>query len=91
MSDPRTAFERHIENLRGKEPPAVAEAAAHVHSTLETAWLSAQAIFGDRATPDVALAIYDRILQATAVVASETPKDTESSALEVEMGGFRVD
>ncbi|HXV80306.1 MAG TPA: hypothetical protein VEG60_10545, partial [Candidatus Binatia bacterium] len=38
-------------------------AAIYVNDTLHLAWLSAQSIFQDKATPEIALAIYDRFVQ----------------------------
>ena len=89
MSDSTTSFERRRQDLDDK---VLAEAALHVHATLEIAWLAAQSVFGDRATPDLALAVYDRVNHEVEVRAAQTTKtDADSSALSVEMGGFRVD
>ena len=75
MTDPKSAFARETEQ---------------VHATLESAWRTAQAIFGERATPEVALAIYDRIVSAKVAPASGSGGG-EISMGEFEMGGFRVD
>ncbi len=56
-------FDTRIEIL-GKSsltPAGVIESATFVNDTLELAWMSAAEVFGDKATPEVALAIYDRI------------------------------
>jgi hypothetical protein len=67
MADLTTKFDRRIDILskRMGDVPAtgVVDAAVYVHDTLETAWLAAESIFGEKATPDVALAIYDRIVR----------------------------
>jgi hypothetical protein len=60
--DSTTAFDRRITTLdKAKDVPrGVVGNAVYVNDTLELAWLSAQAIFGDKATPEIALEIYDR-------------------------------
>lgn len=42
-------------------PPGLTASAAYVHDTLKLALASAHDIFDGAATPDIALAIYDRI------------------------------
>lgn len=42
-------------------PPDVRVAAIFVTDTLDLCWASAQAVFEDKATPELALAIYDRL------------------------------
>jgi hypothetical protein len=42
-------------------PRHMADATAYVHDTLKTAWVSARGLFGSHATPEHALAIFDRI------------------------------
>lgn len=49
-----------LDKTRGK-PQHIGDSLAYVHDTLETTWLSARVIFGEKATPEVALAIYDRV------------------------------
>lgn len=53
-------LDRHLEFNRSM-PEDVRLAAIHVSATLDVAWLAAQSVFEDRATPDLALAIYDRM------------------------------
>jgi hypothetical protein len=62
MTNPNP-FDRRIDILtKSRETPkGVVDAAVFVHDTIELAWMAAEDVFGDKATPDVALAIYDRI------------------------------
>ena len=46
---------------RGRTPAKVHDAVVFASDTLELSWAAAQAIFEDRATPEAALAIYDRV------------------------------
>ena len=49
--------------ITSREMPAkLNDAARHVNDTLDISWESAQSIFGDKALPEHALAIYDRII-----------------------------
>jgi hypothetical protein len=62
-SESQKRFQARLESMnrswRGTEHTA--EAAAYVHDTLELAWLAATDLFGDKATADIAVALYDRI------------------------------
>lgn len=92
MAAPPNAFDRHIEHLHGHAPAGAIEAAQSVRDTLETAWITAQTVFGDRATPELALAVYDRLLREREAYSAQTATaDVGASAFSVEMGGFRVD
>jgi len=44
---------------RGTEHTA--DAAVYVHDTLELAWLAATDLFGENVSPEIAVAIYDRM------------------------------
>jgi len=62
-NDQRTAFDRKLERPKASfAPSGVDEAAIFVNDTMELCWASAQTVFGDKATPDHALAIYDRVI-----------------------------
>jgi hypothetical protein len=54
-------FDKKIEQLDKLPgvPDHSTEAAVYVRDTLEVAWLAAKSVFGNRANPDVALAVYD--------------------------------
>lgn len=54
-------FDRHLSVGSGQIPQHILDAAVHTTDKLHIAWISAQIIFKDKATPDVALAIYDRL------------------------------
>lgn len=56
-------FDKMLERIsRSPDRPAgITDAAAYVHDTLKLALVSAKVIFGKSATPEIALAIYDRI------------------------------
>ena len=56
-------FDLALENA-GKalnRPPYIVDAAVYVRDTLNLAWKAAESVFDKRATPEIALAIYDRI------------------------------
>ncbi len=80
-----TVFDEKLESLeksfRAQSFPQfseVREASAFVVDTLDIAWSAAKSIFGDKATPDHALEIYDRmILRIEAVQAQEEEGDEE--------------
>jgi hypothetical protein len=59
--DTTTPFDRRITLLNGRAPSALIDAMVYVHDTVETAQMAARALFGDKATPEIALALYDRI------------------------------
>jgi hypothetical protein len=56
-------LDEHLKVSQGKIPEDILNATIYVNDTLYIAWLSAQSIFEDKATPEIALAIYDRLLQ----------------------------
>ena len=55
-------FDKKLEAWKGRIPADVLEAATFATDTLELSWASAQSIFEKSATPEHALAIYDRIV-----------------------------
>ncbi len=78
-----TVFDEKLESLeksfRAESFPQfseVREASGFVVDTLDIAWSAAKAIFGEKATPDHALEIYDRmILRIEAVQAQVSDED----------------
>lgn len=56
------AFDRALEIRKVREP--FLGAAVEVTDTVDLAWLAAQAVFGDRATPEHAIAMAGFMLQA---------------------------
>lgn len=78
-----TVFDEKLESLeksfRAESFPQfseVREASGFVVDTLDIAWSAAKAIFGEKATPDHALEIYDRmILRIEAVQAQASDED----------------
>lgn len=55
-------FDRKIELWKGRMPQNVADSARFVNDTMELCWASAQSVFEKQATPEHALAIYDRVV-----------------------------
>jgi hypothetical protein len=55
-------FNQKLELYGYHIPHKVRDAAVFVTDTLELSWASAQSVFGDKATPEIALAIYDRVI-----------------------------
>ena len=56
------AFDRYIEKNAAKMPAGLEQSANIVSANMDMAWLAAQAIFKDQATPEAAIAIYDRFI-----------------------------
>jgi hypothetical protein len=54
-------FDRKLKDWGNDIPQDVRDAAVYVTDTIELSWSAAQAIFEEKATPELALAIYDRI------------------------------
>jgi alkanesulfonate monooxygenase SsuD/methylene tetrahydromethanopterin reductase-like flavin-dependent oxidoreductase (luciferase family) len=57
------SFDKGVEHA-GKAPnapPHIVDAAVYVRDTLDLAWKAAESVFDKKATPEIALAIYDRI------------------------------
>jgi hypothetical protein len=53
-------LDKHLD-INKQIPLDVRDSTVFVNDTLNIAWLSAQSIFEDKATPEIALQIYDRI------------------------------
>jgi hypothetical protein len=54
-------FDRKLEAIRSLAPECVVEASVYVTDTLDLCRTSAESVFGDEATPELALEIYDRV------------------------------
>jgi hypothetical protein len=56
-------FDKALSRLDSQRhaPPRLGDAAAFVHDTLRLAQVSAKVLFGGAATPELALAVFDRI------------------------------
>ena len=67
-------FDKKLELWKGL-PTEVRDAATFVTDTLDLSWAAAQAVFGDRATPEAALGIYDRIVDRMAWTEGEGHAD----------------
>lgn len=62
-------FDKKLDVWGDRVPDDVRTAATFVNDTLELCWASAQAIFEDKATPEAALAIFDRVCARLATAA----------------------
>jgi hypothetical protein len=62
--DWRDEFDKMLDRLSksSQTPATMAGSAAYVHDTLKLAWASARTIFGKTVSPEIALAICDRII-----------------------------
>jgi hypothetical protein len=54
-------FDKKLREWDKDVPGDIRDAAVYVTDTLELSWSAAQAVFEEKATPELALAIYDRI------------------------------
>lgn len=63
VADHTDSFDRALSALNGvaNVPPRLLDAAVYVRDTLDLSLKAAESVFGKRATPDIALAIFDRI------------------------------
>ena len=63
VADHTDSFDRALEaaNRARNAPPHLIEAAVYVRDTLNLSWKAADSVFGKHATPEIALAIFDRI------------------------------
>ena len=59
--DPTPELARKLALSRGSIPEDTKDATVYVADTLELAWCAARQVFGEIATPEVALEIFDRI------------------------------
>ncbi len=61
-------FDKKLDVWGARAPADVRDAAVFVTDTLELCWASARSVFEDKATPEAALAIYDRVCARMATV-----------------------
>ena len=75
VADHTDEFDRALEFARrsANAPAHIVDAAVYVRDTVDLAWKAATSIFGKQATPDVALAIFDRINAERRDLASSEP------------------
>lgn len=54
------SFENKLKEIQKSmgAPPKMADALIHVNDTMEAVWRSARYVFGNRATPEVAITMY---------------------------------
>ena len=62
----KNPFDRKLEVWGNNIPSEVHDAATFVTDTMELCWASAQSIFEKKATPEIAIAIYDRVVKKIA-------------------------
>lgn len=55
-------FERRLKLRQPYTPREITDSAIWVHDTLELCWSSAQSIFKEQATPEIAIAILDKVM-----------------------------
>ncbi len=55
-------FDRKLEVLKGRAPAGVVDGAIFVVDTLDLCIAAAETLFEEKTTPELALAIYDRIV-----------------------------
>jgi hypothetical protein len=60
-------FDKKLEIWGDRIPSNIRDASALVTDILELSWASAQAVFEEKATPELALAIYDRVVEKIAL------------------------
>jgi hypothetical protein len=70
-------FDKKLEIWGDRVPADVSEAAVFVTDTLDLCWASAQAVFEDKATPEIAFSIYDRIMQKMDIYFDESDLDED--------------
>lgn len=76
----RVSFDDRVEKLGrifGK-PEHLVDALVYVHDTVDQAWVAALDIFGDEATPEVALKLYDRIHSRRLELVQQSAKELHS-------------
>ena len=56
-------FDKKLGTYKDSITEEVRDAAIFVTDTLDLCWASAQAVYEDRATPELALDIYDRVME----------------------------
>ena len=79
MANNNTPFDRKLSIWNGRIPPETEEAAILVHDTLELSWAAARQVFGDRATPEIAIDIFD-LIQTQSRQSRRRRRDTETDS-----------
>ena len=59
-------FDRKLDINRDKIPNDILYALVDVNDTMVMCWASAKSVFEDKATPEIAIAMYDRIVKKIA-------------------------
>ncbi|MGL5874205.1 MAG: hypothetical protein ACRC2R_17860 [Xenococcaceae cyanobacterium] len=62
MTDYLNPFDKKLDLHKNDIPWNVRDELVWVHDTLDLCWASAKTIFGENVTPEIALAIYDRVV-----------------------------
>ena len=60
--DRDSAIDRHLTININKRPMFMHDAMVFAIDTLDTAWIATQSLFKDKATPEIAVQLYDRII-----------------------------
>lgn len=63
MVPKKNLFEERLDEMGHRIPEDVREAITFINDTLELSWLAVKEIFGDKAIPEHAMQLYDRINQ----------------------------
>jgi uncharacterized protein YjaG (DUF416 family) len=74
-------FDKKLEILKGQIPDNVRNAAVFVVDTLDLCMAAARSLFENRATPEHALEIYDRIVARMATSTPAKPHQRRSTKL----------
>jgi hypothetical protein len=72
-------LDRHL-SLVSRMPEGLRDAVTEVADELDLAWLATQAVFEDRATPELALSVLDRILARRSSLLSVTKPITQTDS-----------
>lgn len=73
-------IDQHLNAYRNEWPAHVHQAFVTVVDRLDTAWIAAQSIFKDQATPDAAIAIFDRVQVEIDAQRQQYVQDVEAAA-----------
>ena len=75
----KNPFDRKLEVWGNNIPGEVRDAATFVTDTMELCWASAQSIFKKKATPEIAVAIYDRVVKKIAEKNVKNQNETQDA------------
>jgi hypothetical protein len=78
----RSEFDKKIKEINHVtggtiDHSSISDAAIFVNDTLDIAWASAKSVFGNDATPDIAVLIYDRIIERKQLIDLQFELDKE--------------